>query len=400
MTVTHSCPSCHATAVSVFYEAEEIPVNSVLLLSTREEALDFPTGHIALGFCHACGFVSNLAFDAKLAEYSARYESTQSYSPTFNRFAQNLAQRLIDQYDLHDKSIIEIGCGQGEFLELLCELGQNRGTGFDPAYIGGSNGEHASGRLQFIPDFYSEKYASYGADFVCCKMTLEHIFDTHRFVSTVRRSLQDRTDTVVFFQIPNLNYILRDTAFWDVYYEHCSYFSPGSLARLFRAADFRVLNLGTAYDEQYLMIEASPGRGGGDDLLPEEDDMDALRAGIESFAVETDARLRHWREALTAWERAGQRVVLWGGGSKAVSFLTTLDIREQIEFAVDINPRKHGTFLPKTGQQVVSPEFLREYQPDVVVVMNPVYCAEIQESLQRLNVAAQLLPIDGELSYA
>lgn len=401
MTVIQSCPSCHSESVSIFYEVEQIPVNSVLLLSTKEEALNFPTGRIALGFCNACGFVSNLAFDAKLAEYSARYESTQSYSPTFNKFAQNLAQRLIDQYDLHGKSIIEIGCGQGEFLELLCGQGGNQGIGFDPAYIAGRNGDQG-GQLRFISDFYSEKYAEYDADFVCCKMTLEHISDTHKFVSTVRRSLQERTETVVFFQIPNLNYILRDNAFWDVYYEHCSYFSPGSLARLFRSTDFRVLNLGTAYDDQYLMIEASPGasQGHAGTMLPEEDDMTALRAGVEAFAADTEARLRHWRETLATWEQAGERVVLWGGGSKAVSFLTTLGIREQIEYAVDINPRKHGTFLPKTGQQVVAPEFLQEYKPDRVIVMNPIYCQEIQETLNTLGVPAQLLPIDGELSYA
>jgi hypothetical protein len=60
---------------------------------------------------------------------------------------------------------------------------------------------------------------------------------------------------------------------------------------------------------------------------------------------------------------------------------------------VDINPLKHGTFLAGTGQKVVAPGFLREYQPDTVIVMNPIYCDEIQRDLDRMGLSAELVPI-------
>ena len=96
--IKNSCPSCAKDAMSVFYEVRGVPVNSVLLLPTREEAVSFPKGDIVLGFCDQCGFISNLAFDPTEQEYSARYEATQGYSSTFNTFHKNLAQRLIDQF--------------------------------------------------------------------------------------------------------------------------------------------------------------------------------------------------------------------------------------------------------------------------------------------------------------
>ena len=68
------CPSCSAAGMSVFYELEGVPVHSVLLLSTREEALNYPKGDIALGFCPTCGFISNVAFDPSLQEYSREEE--------------------------------------------------------------------------------------------------------------------------------------------------------------------------------------------------------------------------------------------------------------------------------------------------------------------------------------
>ena len=60
------------------------------------------------------------------------------------------------------------------------------------------------------------------------------------------------------------------------------------------------------------------------------------------------------------------------------------------EYVVDINPYKHGKYLAGTGQRIVAPEFLREYQPHVVIAMNPIYGAEIQRDLDRLGVGAEL----------
>ena len=58
-------------------------------------------------------------------------------------------------------------------------------------------------------------------------MTLEHIPATGDFVRMVRRAIGDAVrNRPVFFQIPEATRILRDCAFEDIYYEHCSYFSP------------------------------------------------------------------------------------------------------------------------------------------------------------------------------
>jgi hypothetical protein len=60
---------------------------------------------------------------------------------------------------------------------------------------------------------------------------------------------------------------------------------------------------------------------------------------------------------------------------------------------VDINPYKHGTYMAGTGQEIVGPEFLRAYRPDVVIVMNPIYCNEIQRDLDGMGITAELMPV-------
>lgn len=393
MSVKNICPNCNGAGLLVFYELDNVPVHSVLLLQTRQEALNYPKGDIALGFCQTCGFIANIAFDTNVHEYSSRYEPTQGFSSTFNAFHRNLTTHLIERYDLHGKDIIEIGCGQGEFLTLLCELGANRGVGFDPAYISGRSQSNASDQLTFIKDFYSEKYANYQGDFVCCKMTLEHIQQTADFVNTIRRSISNQSDTIVFFQVPNVTRILRDLAFWDIYYEHCSYFSLGSLARLFRKCGFDVIDLWKDYENQYLMIEARVGNGQYRAMLPQEDDLEELVQEVAYFAENYQNKLDEWQRDIQKIRRSGRRAVIWGAGSKGVAFLTTLKIRDEIQYAIDINPRKHGTYIAGTGQQIVAPEFLREYKPDVVIVMNPIYRDEIQQDLDQMGVTAELMPV-------
>lgn len=390
--VDHVCPACRSIGMSVFYEVKNVPVNSVLLVMNREEALNFQTGDIVLAICPACGFISNIAFDEALTQYTARYEATQGYSPTFNKFHEALARDLIERYDLHGKDIIEIGCDKGDFITMLCEMSDNRGIGFDPAYVPGRHPSSAADRLTFIPDFYSEKYTDYAADFICCKMTLEHIPDVGDFIATVRRSIGDKPDTVVFFQIPNGRYVLCDVAFWDIYYEHCSYFTKGSLARLFRANGFEVKDLWTVYDDQYLMIEARPAEAAPSPTSLPEEETPAETLGMVDFFVEHyEAKRDNWRAELTRMKASGQKVVLWGGGSKGVAFLTTLDqTLADIGYAVDINPIKTGTFMAGTGQEIVAPSFLKEYRPDAVIIMNPVYREEITRDLAAMGLSPEI----------
>jgi hypothetical protein len=367
----------------------------VLLLPTRDEAIAYPTGDIRLDFCHACGFVYNAAFDPDLQhEYAERYEETQGYSPTFNAFSTRLAQRLIDRYDLHHKDIIEIGSGKGEFITQLCQMGDNRGIGIDPSYVSTRSLSQPDERVSFITDFYSEKYAHLSADFVVCKMTLEHIDQTADFVGTVARSTANKPATTIFFQIPNATRVLEDAAFWDIYYEHCSYFSPGSLARLFRNQGFDVLDLWTDYDDQYLMIEALPAGGNNRTFPGLEDDMDMLTRLVEAFPRTFAQKRDYWHGILQRVKQEGQRAVLWGSGSKGVAFLTTLGIYDEITYTVDINPNKRGTFMAGTGQEIVAPDFLADYRPDLVIIMNPVYRQEIQRDLDRMGLAPEVLAVD------
>jgi len=383
------CPSCGLAGLEVFYEQRGVPSHSCLLLQSPDEARAFPKGDIRLGLCQSCGFITNTAYDPTLQAYSERFEESQGFSPRFREFAEELAGRIVEKYGLHGKTVLEIGCGKGEFLALICEIGEMTGVGIDPAFIDNRLEGEVRDRVSFIPEFFSDKHAHLVGDLVLCRHTLEHIPDTAAFLHLVRRSIRS-TDTVVVFELPDAGRVLREAAFWDIYYEHCSYFTPGSLLRLFRLSGFDVLDVGLDYDDQYILIEARASVGEPSRAASElEDTPEGIAEAIESFQEKLSRR----KTELEKLGRGGRRTVIWGAQSKGVAFLTTLEMASEIEYAVDINPFKHDTYMAGTGQRVVAPEFLREYQPELVVAMNPIYLDEIQKDLDRLGVRAELTAV-------
>jgi hypothetical protein len=77
-----------------------------------------------------------------------------------------------------------------------------------------------------------------------------------------------------------------------------------------------------------------------------------------------------------------------------VAFLRAVDVPQAIDCVVDINPRKHHTYVAGTGHEIVPPSFLRAYCPDVVVVMNPIYIEEIRRELMEMQLTPELVGID------
>jgi len=380
------CPSCGSKEVGLFYHLENVPVHSVQIIRKVEEAKSFPVGDIDLGCCRQCGFVSNYSYDAELQDYSNEYESTQSFSGTYNQFALGLVDNLVNQFGVFQKTVLEIGCGQGELLNLIAENGNNKCIGFDPAF---ANEICLHPSVRIFQDYYDEKYAGMYADAVICKMTLEHIFPVKEFIEKIRMLFHNENQ-LFFIQVPNAGKVFSDLAFWDVYYEHCSYFTKESLIDLLIRCGFEVISAELGYDDQYLMIVARVKQS------------NRIRTGLNHKAIEDiraiqfghliESRLENWKELFyKAKHREG---VLWGGGSKAVAFLTTLQINSEISCVVDVNPRKENTYLPGTGHKVVLPEYLEKLKPDFVIIMNPIYFKEIKQYLKDLGISAELLTVD------
>ena len=181
----------------------------------------------------------------------------------------------------------------------------------------------------------------------------------------------------MFFEVPNVLYTLHALGIWDIIYEHCSYFSTPALTRLFQETGFTVLQVYPAFDGQYLCLEAIPAA---EDVLggmevPEE--LGQMLGDIVAFGENYRNKVQTWNERLSHLFTAGNCVVVWGAGSKGVTFLNTIENGERVHCVADVNPHKQGRYVAGTGQKVVSSEETARLHPDTILVMNPIYKDEI-----------------------
>ncbi|WP_192936870.1 methyltransferase domain-containing protein [Sinorhizobium meliloti] len=325
--------------------------------------------------------------------YTTNFEESQHFSETFGSFAKQLAGQMAEKCSIAAKHVIDIGCGKGEFLRELCTLGGATGLGIDPGYREDEGRGTDDPRLQFIVDYFGPKYEELIADVVLCRHTLEHIAPVREFARSIRRLVGTRSHTWVAFETPDAKRVLKEAAFWDIYYEHCSYFTAGSHARLFRQEGFEVTELELVYGGQYIVQYAKPASGRTQPTLPQEDDLAELEHLIESFPARVSAVQQQWRERIKEIHSSGRRIVLWGGGSKAVSFLTTLGLSDEVQAAVDINPYKQGKYTPGTGHPVIAPQTLSDQPPDFVIVMNAIYLSEVRRMLDALDLKPQIAAV-------
>jgi len=381
----NTCPVCESNEVSDVFEATNMPANIAILWSTKEEALNCSKGDIRLGFCQTCNLIWNRVFDPTKFEYSEAYDNSLHFSQVYEEYARSQATHLVNTYNLFEKNIVEVGCGKGDFLIMLCEIGKNTGFGFDTSYVPREIDSEVADRITFIKDFYSEKYANYQGDLICSRYVLEHIDTPMTFLEAVRQSTGKRENVTVYFEVPDVYLILEKMSVWDIIYEHCLYFSPGSLAYIFEKNGFRVNDVTETYGDQFVCIEASPVVDGkNNQLYDRSGDQAKISPMVEAFNKTYKRRLNTWSRQITLIRERKERPIIWGAGAKTVSFLNMLGIDKSIEYVVDINPNKHGKYIAGTGHKIISPEEIREYNPDCVLIMNPMYEEEIRREIDRL----------------
>jgi hypothetical protein len=382
------CCVCGATG-KVFFETKNVPVCCNVLWPTRAAALASPQADLRLAFCPSCGHVYNTVFDLARLAYNANYDNSLHFSPRFQEYARDLAADLVERYALHSKTIIEIGCGNAEFQSLLCRLGPNRGIGFDPSFIPNRVDLTSGKGIEIIAEEYSERYSDHSCDLLCSRHMLEHVPNPRTIVETVRSALEKTPRAAVYFEVPNVLFTLRQNGIWDLIYEHCSYFGPQSLHRLFANAGFQVHDVRETFAGQYLSLEATV--LGGTEYYPSPNEIERLAADISLFSANYTNLIADWSASFDQMRRRGQQAVVWGAGSKGTTFVNVLREHHEIQYVIDINPHKQGSYISGTGQKILAPEALLKIRPDFLILMNPIYLGEVQQMLDGFGLAPEIL---------
>ena len=361
-----SCPVCGGGDSEVFLERRGVPVHQNLLFRTPEEAAQAARGDLVMAICLTCEFIFNSAFDPELLQYGADYENDQTHSPAFDAHVDALVRMLVETRGVRDSEIVEVGCGNGYFLRRLVSwpASGNTGIGYDPSYRGPST--ELDGRLRFERRSYGNGETGVRPNVVLSRHVIEHIAEPRRLMEAIRSAIGGSHEVRLFLETPSVGWILRNRVIWDFFYEHCSLFDHGSMARLLNKAGFEVLSLETIFNEQYLWVEARPGN---ETYVA----SGSLLQLARDFGSSQQQEVKKWRDKVASLAAKG-KVALWGAGAKGVTFAGLIDGgRELIDCLIDINPEKQGRYVPLSAHPIVDVRTAHERGVRHAVLMNPNY---------------------------
>ena len=323
-------------------------------------------GEIALRRSEALGLVENGAFDPALATYDDSYQNSQAHSPSYHAHMASVAA-LLKRHFPPGASLVEVGCGKGDFLALLEADGHFRIAGFDTTYEG------TNPNVQ-------KRYLSYAdrieADVVVLRHVLEHVQRPHEFLAMLASVFRGAR---LYIEVPSLDWIVQNGAFFDVTYEHVNYFSTEALRRFYPGA---VLDAGLCFGDQYQFVIA--------DIDGLAGTLAAEYAGGAWAALEFDQlfpQLRRKIDAIDGRLAPGRRGFLWGAATKGCMFLVHCanhrKVVDRIECAIDVNPAKCGKLLPGSRVPIVAKEhfFGVATKDDLLIIANPNYEQEIRRDL-------------------
>jgi SAM-dependent methyltransferase len=371
----------------VFLERPAVPVHQNAICADRRSALTMPRGDLRLVICSDCGFVFNAAFDAARLSYGPDYENSQYASPAFREYTDGLVRHVVQGIAGRPARVVEVGCGNGRFLTAVVEKAPAAvGTGFDPSYRGPDTA--LDGRVRFERRFFSDD-PPIEADVVICRHVIEHIPEPLEILRAARSALAESGGTA-YFETPSIEWIFERRAFWDFFYEHCSYFTPASLRYAFAQASLDVDDVQTVFGGQYLWLDARPSAVPPRPARP----APALTREALAFGADDAALVQKCRTRIESLACDGA-VALWGAGAKGVTLANLLDPDATLlACVVDQNPRKQGNFLPGTGHPIVSPRALPEHGVATAVIMNPNYRHELESLLRNDAIDVRLVDLE------
>ena len=382
------CPVCSSKEQTLVLELKGLPV-AINAQSSPVESSAVPKGDISLVVCNRCTHLFNTSFDETLTSYDSSYENSLHFSSHFREHAKSLAKRLVHDFDLSDETVAEAGAGPGHFLELLCQEGVKNAYGFDPSYDPNRLGAPSQKGVTLSNNLFPSD-GSIKAKMAMSQHVLEHLTSPVELLSILKSATQETDNSIVYSEVPNGDLMIDKCALWDLIYEHISFFTKKSLATAVGLSGLSVHSTGADFGDQFLWTISKPG-----ETLPVPVIDESTESAIDrtvKFGEKAREQIEAAKLELQQYQRQGP-VVLWGAGSKGMTYLNLIATNQQVSTVVDVNPRKTGFGVPGTDYVITTPESLVTLKPKTVLIANPVYKAEIESILTSNGITCNVTPL-------
>lgn len=275
--------------------------------------------------------------------------------------------------------VLEFGSNDGTLLGFFQKLGMAV-LGVDPAEniaaIARSNG------IETLAEFFTPALASAvrekhkTAKVICANNVCAHIDNLAAVFDGVRELLAP--DGIFVFEVGYLYDVVTKTYFDTIYHEHVDFHHVGPLVKFCAARGLELVSA-QRVSMQGGSIRCFAQRAGGPrrpdasvaELLSLEDKAGLNRPETyRKFFARIQQRGTELVLLLDGLKRRGLRLAAFGAPAKATTLMYQFNMTgETVDYIVDDNVMKQGTFSPGLHVPVVSPRYLIDERPDYLVIL-------------------------------
>jgi SAM-dependent methyltransferase len=389
------CRHCNSDLSLEMIDLGTAPPSNAYL---TKEQLNAPERYYPLKVlvCQTCWLAQTQDFSEADELFNDSYAYFSSYSSTWLAHAQSYVEMACSRFALSGGSLVmEVASNDGYLLQFFKQR-DIPCFGVEPTK---STADVAKSKgIDVVSEFFGQHLGQSLAssrgkvDLALGNNVLAHVPDINDFVAGFKEVL--KPEGVLTFEFPHLLNLIELTQFDTVYHEHYSYLSLTTVKTILGTQGLSVFD-----------VEELPTHGGSLRVFaqlrssgnqPESDRVPLVMererlAGLckpetfRAFAKRAYEVKNAFVSAVVNAKRRGKRIAAYGAAAKGSTLLNYAGLRaDVIEYVVDRNPHKQGTYLPGSRVPIVA-DFCSP-RPDVVLI----FPWNIKDEIMN-----QLLPILG-----
>lgn len=359
------CIVCESTNVDVAFHLEDGPRYAQKLLDTPD-AKGGDRIEVKLYQCADCGMVQIDPDGLEHDEYFEDYLMSRSCTELYVKYDNELADILDKKYGLKGQKIVEVGCGDGFFGELLIQRGAEVAA-IEPSRTACDRAEKRGVKCyntflnEKIDDSVKEKF-----DGFVTKQVMDLVKEPNNFLSSLGKILKPGAWGLI--DVPSWTKTLLDMRYYDVLPDRVGYYTAKTLVEVMERNHFHVVEVFHGAEDEYVGA-----------YVVYEGEKNGLH---KRFNAEFQEFSERFTKLMDGYKAAGKKVAAWGAGAKGVTIFSFTGMTpETISYVVDKDEFKWNKYLPGSKLKVVPPETVAEQPVDAMIITGVMFYKEITRQL-------------------